>query len=146
MQFKQVTLDNGLEIIAEVNPNAFSLSLGYFVKTGSRDESLDVAGVSHFLEHMLFKGTQRRTSVDVNRELDDLGSQSNAFTSEEQTVYYMSVLPDNQYPALDLLTDMMRPSLRDEDFQTEKQVILEDRKSTRLNSSHLTQSRMPSSA
>ena len=126
MQFKQVTLDNGLEIIAEVNPHAFSLSLGYFVKTGSRDESLDVAGVSHFLEHMLFKGTPRRTSVDVNRQLDDLGSQSNAFTSEEQTVYYMSILPENQFPALDLLTDMMRPSLRDDDFQTEKQVILEE--------------------
>jgi len=126
MQFKQVTLDNGLEIIAEVNPNAFSQSLGYFVKTGSRDETLDVAGVSHFLEHMLFKGTPRRTSADVNRELDDLGSQSNAFTSEEQTVYYMSVLPENQLPALDLLTDMMRPLLRDEDFQTEKQVILEE--------------------
>jgi predicted Zn-dependent peptidase len=102
------------------------MSLGYFVKTGSRDESMEVAGVSHFLEHMLFKGTPRRTSVDVNRQLDDLGSQSNAFTSEEQTVYYMSVLPENQFPALDLLTDMMRPSLRDEDFQTEKQVILEE--------------------
>ena len=126
MQFKQTTLDNGLEIIAEVNSNAFSLSLGYFVKTGSRDESLDIAGVSHFLEHMLFKGTPRRTSVDVNRQLDDLGSQSNAFTSEEQTVYYMSVLPENQFPALDLVTDMMRPSLRDDDFQTEKQVILEE--------------------
>lgn len=126
MQFKTVTLDNGLEIIAEVNPNAFSLSLGYFVKTGSRDESAELAGVSHFLEHMLFKGTPRRTSVDVNRQLDDLGSQSNAYTSEEQTVYYMSVLPENQYPALDLLSDMMRPSLRDEDFQTEKQVILEE--------------------
>jgi len=126
MKFKQVTLDNGLEVIAEVNPNAFSQSLGYFVKTGSRDETMDIAGVSHFLEHMVFKGTPRRTSVDVNRELDDLGSQSNAYTSEEQTVYYMSVLPDNQHPALDLLTDMMRPSLRDEDFQTEKQVILEE--------------------
>ncbi len=126
MQFKQITLDNGLEVISEVNPNAFSMSLGYFVKTGSRDESMEVAGVSHFLEHMLFKGTPRRTSVDVNRQLDDLGSQSNAFTSEEQTVYYMSVLPENQFPALDLLTDMMRPSLRDEDFQTEKQVILEE--------------------
>ena len=126
MQFKQITLDNGLEIIAEVNPNAFSMSLGYFVKTGSRDESIELAGVSHFLEHMVFKGTPRRSSVDVNRQLDDLGSQSNAYTSEEQTVYYISVLPDNQFPALDLLTDIMRPSLHDEDFQTEKQVILEE--------------------
>jgi predicted Zn-dependent peptidase len=126
MQFKHETLDNGLEIVAEINPEAFSQSLGYFVKTGSRDEVAEIAGVSHFLEHMMFKGTPRRTSFDVNRELDDLGSQSNAYTSEEQTVYYISILPENQSAALDLLTDLMRPSLRDEDFQTEKQVILEE--------------------
>jgi predicted Zn-dependent peptidase len=126
MQFHNQVLDNGLEIIAEVNKEAFSQSLGYFVKTGSRDESPEMAGVSHFLEHMMFKGTPNRSAVDVNRELDDLGSQSNAYTSEEQTVYYMSVLPENQNAALDLLTDMMRPALRDEDFQTERQVILEE--------------------
>ena len=126
MQFHNQVLDNGLEIIAEVNKEAFSQSLGYFVKTGSRDESPEMAGVSHFLEHMMFKGTPTRSAVDVNRELDDLGSQSNAYTSEEQTVYYMSVLPENQNAALDLLTDMMRPALRDEDFQTERQVILEE--------------------
>lgn len=126
MEFRNTVLENGLEIIAEVNPSAFSLSLGYFVKTGSRDESPKIAGVSHFLEHMMFKGTARRTSVDVNRELDDLGSQSNAYTSEEQTVYYMSVLPEHQEHATDLLSDMMRPSLREEDFQMERQVILEE--------------------
>ncbi|MFY8199062.1 MAG: insulinase family protein, partial [Pirellula staleyi] len=57
MQFRSEKLDNGLEVIAEINPEAFSLSLGYFVKTGSRDETPDMAGVSHFLEHMMFKGT-----------------------------------------------------------------------------------------
>ena len=124
MQFRSEKLSNGLEVIAEVNPEAFSLSLGYFVKTGSRDETPEMAGVSHFLEHMMFKGTARRTAEDVNQELDDLGSQSNAYTSEEQTVYYMSVLPEFQHAALDLLSDMMRPALRDEDFQTERQVIL----------------------
>ena len=126
MQFRSEKLSNGLEVIAEVNPEAFSLSLGYFVKTGSRDETPEMAGVSHFLEHMMFKGTARRTAEDVNQELDDLGSQSNAYTSEEQTVYYMSVLPEFQHAALDLLSDMMRPALRDEDFQTERQVILEE--------------------
>jgi predicted Zn-dependent peptidase len=126
MQFRSETLDNGLEIIAEVNPAAFSLALGYFVKTGSRDETPELAGVSHFLEHMMFKGTANRTSVQVNRELDDLGSQSNAYTSEEQTVYYMSVLPENQAHAIDLLSDMMRPSLNDDDFQMERQVIIEE--------------------
>lgn len=126
LHFRNHTLTNGLEIIAEVNPDAFSLSLGYFVKTGSRDESTPIAGVSHFLEHMMFKGTPRRTSVDVNRELDELGSQSNAYTSEEHTVYYISILPENQLHALDLLSDMMRPTLREDDFVTEKQVILEE--------------------
>jgi len=126
MQFRSEKLANGLEVIAEVNPEAFSMSLGYFVKTGARDETPEMAGVSHFLEHMMFKGTARRTAEDVNQELDDLGSQSNAYTSEEQTVYYMSVLPEYQHAALDLLTDMMRPALRDEDFQTERQVILEE--------------------
>lgn len=126
MPFRHEVLDNGLEVIAEINPDAFSQSLGYFVRTGSRDETPVIAGVSHFLEHMMFKGTPSRTSMDVNRELDDLGSQSNAYTSEEQTVYYISALPEHQSAALDLLTDMMRPSLLKEDFDSEKQVILEE--------------------
>jgi predicted Zn-dependent peptidase len=126
MQFRSEQLVNGLEVIAEVNPEAFTTSIGFFVKTGARDETPEMAGVSHFLEHMMFKGTARRSAADVNRELDDLGSQSNAYTSEEQTVYYMSVLPENLHASLDLLTDMMRPALRDEDFQTERQVILEE--------------------
>ncbi len=126
MQFRSTKLDNGLEIIAEVNPAAFSQSLGYFVKTGARDETPEMAGVSHFLEHMMFKGTPTRTSHEVNQELDDLGSQSNAYTSEEQTVYYMSVLPEYQSHALDLLSDMMRPTLHDDDFQMERQVIIEE--------------------
>ena len=126
MEFRSVQLDNGLEIVAEINPSAFSQSLGYFVKTGSRDETPELAGVSHFLEHMVFKGTEKRSAEDVNQELDDLGSQSNAYTSEEQTVYYMSVLPENQAHALELLSDIMRPALRDDDFETEKQVIIEE--------------------
>ena len=86
----------------------------------------DIAGVSHFLEHMTFKGTPHRSADDVNRELDELGSHSNAYTSEEQTVYYATVLPEYQQPTLNLLADIMRPSLRQEDFDTEKQVILEE--------------------
>ncbi|CAE7507655.1 ptrA, partial [Symbiodinium sp. CCMP2456] len=110
----------------EVNPNAYSLATAFFVKTGSRDETPEVAGVSHFLEHMVFKGTSRRTAEDVNRELDELGAQSNAFTSEEQTVYYAVVLPELQHQIVDLLADIMRPTLRQEDFDTEKKVILEE--------------------
>jgi predicted Zn-dependent peptidase len=124
--FRETTLANGLRIAAEVDPRGYSASLGYFVRTGACDETDAEAGVSHFLEHMMFKGTARRTAADVNRELDELGGQSNAYTSEEQTVYYATVLPKYQDRIIDLLTDMMRPSLAEDDFQTERQVILEE--------------------
>ena len=104
----------------------YSTSLGFFVKTGSRDETDALSGVSHFLEHMAFKGTPTRSAADVNRELDELGSHSNAYTSEEQTVYFASVLPEYQQRTVALLADIMRPSLRPDDFETEKQVILEE--------------------
>lgn len=126
MEFRRQTLDNGLEVIAEISPKAYSTALGYFVNTGSRDETDEISGVSHFLEHMVFKGTPTRSAEDVNRELDEIGSQSNAFTSEEHTVYYARVLPENQSRATELLSDIMRPSLRDEDFDMEKQVIIEE--------------------
>lgn len=126
MEFLERTLANGLEIVAERNSEARSLALGFFVKTGARDEWDEVAGVSHFLEHMMFKGTPTRTADDVNREFDEMGAHYNAFTSEEKTVYYAAILPEHQGAALDLLGDILRPSLREEDFDTEKKVILEE--------------------
>ncbi len=126
MEFRERQLDNGLQIVAECNPEAHSTAVGFFVQTGARDESPDVAGVSHFLEHMMFKGTPRRTAEDVNREFDEMGAHYNAFTSEEHTVYYAAVLPELQTRAVELLGDIIRPSLRDEDFNTEKQVIIEE--------------------
>lgn len=126
MEFRKHQLDNGLEIVAECNPGAHSLGLGFFVRTGSRDETDNIAGVSHFLEHMLFKGTPHRSAEDVNREFDELGAHYNAFTSEENTVYYAAVLPECQEQCLDILADIMRPSLREEDFEMEKKVILEE--------------------
>jgi len=124
--FREHTLSNGLEIVAECHDQAYSTALGFFVRTGARDETPEIAGVSHFLEHMVFKGTPTRSAEDVNRELDEIGSHSNAFTSEEHTVYYATVLPEYQEPAQRLLSDILRPSLRDDDFETEKQVILEE--------------------
>ena len=126
MQFREHQLDNGLQIIAECNPRACCSAAGFFVRAGARDESDSLSGVSHFLEHMVFKGTEKRAAADVNRELDDIGAQSNAFTSEEQTVYYAAMLPEYLPQAIDLLADIMRPSLREEDFSMEKQVILEE--------------------
>ncbi len=126
LKFLSHTLDNGLEIVAEQNDAAHSLGVGFFVRTGARDETDEIAGVSHFLEHMVFKGTPRRTAEDVNREFDELGAHYNAFTSEENTVYYAAVLPEYQKPTIDLLADIMRPSLREDDFEMEKKVILEE--------------------
>ncbi len=126
MEFLRHTLDNGLEVLAERNDKAYSTAVGYFVKTGARDESAEVSGVSHFLEHMMFKGTMHRSAADVNRELDEIGSHSNAYTSEEQTVYHAAVLPEYLDRTVELLSDMMRPALRSDDFDTEKQVILEE--------------------
>ncbi len=118
--------DDGPEVIALSDPSAFTVSLGWFVKTGSRDEKYEVAGVSHFLEHMVFKGTHKRSSEVVNRELDHLGAQSNAYTSEDSTVFYASVVPECQARAVDLLTDLMAPSLGEQEFETERQVVLEE--------------------
>lgn len=126
MEFKRTTLANGLQVIAEINPAAWTTAIGFFVRTGARDETPEVSGVSHFLEHMLFKGTPNRTAEDVNRLLDEMGGVSNAFTSEEMTVYYAVVLPELQTRMVDLLTDLLRPSLRESDFDTEKKVILEE--------------------
>jgi predicted Zn-dependent peptidase len=126
LRFHEHTLANGLEVVAECNADARSTALGFFVKTGSRDESDAIAGVSHFLEHMVFKGTPTRSADDVNREFDEMGAHYNAFTSEEKTVYYAAVLPEFLGPAVELLADILRPSLREEDFNTEKQVIIEE--------------------
>jgi predicted Zn-dependent peptidase len=124
--FLHERLDNGLEVVAETSPAALSTSVGFFVKTGSRDETDALWGASHFLEHMVFKGPPDLSGDEINRRLDRMGASANAFTSEEDTVYYAIVLPEQQPEAVDLLARMMRPALREEDFATEKLVILEE--------------------
>ena len=126
MPFHTHTLPNGLQLIGETSPSARSVALGFFVRTGSRDETPEVSGVSHFLEHMMFKGTPRRTALEVNLDFDRIGASYNAYTSEENTVYYAAVLPEYLPKAMDVLADILRPSLRQEDFDTEKKVILEE--------------------
>lgn len=126
MPFHTHTLPNGLQIIGETLPTARSAGVGFFVRTGARDETAAESGVSHFLEHMVFKGTPRRTALDVNLHFDRIGASYNAYTSEELTVYYAAVLPEYLAEAVDILADILRPSLRDEDFDTEKKVILEE--------------------
>jgi len=126
LAFHSHKLPNGLTVIAECNPNAHTSAVGVFVKAGTRDEDLGVMGVSHYLEHMMFKGSARRSADDVNREFDEMGANYNAFTSHEATVYYAQVLPEYLPKAVDLLGDMLRPALRGDDFDMEKSVILEE--------------------
>jgi predicted Zn-dependent peptidase len=126
MQFHQTKLENGLQVIAELNDRAHSVAAGFFVKAGSRDESSELAGVSHFLEHMTFKGTPRRDALAVNRDFDRVGAKHNAQTSEEDTFYHVTCLPEYLRPSFDVLSDILRPTLRGDDFETEKQVIIEE--------------------
>ena len=126
MSFEEDDLESGLKIIGEVNPSSRSCAIGFFVRTGSRDENPGESGLSHFLEHMVFKGSETRDSTKVNKELDLIGASSNAFTSEENTVYYGSVLPEYLPRMIDLFGDILRPALREADFAMEKKVILEE--------------------
>lgn len=126
MKYHRHTLSNQLTLVGETNPAARSVALGFFVMTGSRDETPEVSGVTHFLEHMVFKGTPHRTALEVNADFDRIGAQYNAFTSEENTVFYAAVLPEYLPQAFDILGDILRPSLREEDFAMEKNVIIEE--------------------
>jgi predicted Zn-dependent peptidase len=124
--FQKAVLPNGLTVIGEVVPHAHSSAVGFFVRTGARDEEPALMGVSHFLEHMMFKGTERRSADDVNREFDEIGAQHNAYTSTEMTCFHAQTLPDRLEQATDILADILRPALREEDFTAEKGVILEE--------------------
>ncbi len=124
--FQHTTLPNGLTIVAETDPEAHTAACGFFVRTGARDETLPIMGVSHFLEHMMFKGTAKRSAEEVNRDFDEIGATYNAFTSHEQTAFHAQVLPEFLPRALDILADILRPALREPDFDTEKKVILEE--------------------
>ncbi len=119
-------LDNGLTIFAEPIPTARSFAVGLFVKTGTRDEPRVINGVSHFLEHMMFKGSTQLDASAMNRVFDELGAHYNAFTSQEMTAYYAQVLPEFTEPVMEHLGQLFRPALRESDFETEKQVILEE--------------------
>ncbi len=124
--FREETLDNGLRIVAEIEESAVTAGMGFFVRTGARDEPSEIMGVSHFLEHMMFKGTERRSAEEIDRAFDDLGAEHNAFTTGEMTAFWTAGLPEVLPECQDILSDILRPSLRQEDFDAEKGVILEE--------------------
>lgn len=126
MTFSHYQLPNGLDVIAEANADAHSVAAGLYVSTGSRDESVQINGVSHFLEHMMFKGSEKYTWQDVNRIFDEMGANYNAYTSQENTAYFANVLPEFTEKVIEHLSHLLRPAIRADDFDTEKKVILEE--------------------
>jgi predicted Zn-dependent peptidase len=123
----KTVLDNGVKILSESLPHARSVSLGIWIGVGSRDETRAQNGISHFIEHMIFKGTRRRTTLDIARELDAIGGLSNAFTGKENTCIHSRVL-DRHFPQLvDILSDLFLYSRFDRgEMDREKQVILQE--------------------
>ncbi|WP_338556018.1 pitrilysin family protein [Paenibacillus sp. KS-LC4] len=124
---KKYTLSNGLRVVVEYIPTCRSVSFGIWVKTGSRNETPENNGISHFIEHMLFKGTDQRSAKDIADLFDGIGGNVNAFTSKEYTCYYAKVLDEHLPLAVDALSDMFFNSKLDEaDLAKERNVILEE--------------------
>jgi len=121
------TLRNGLQIVGQPMPDFESVAVSYYVRTGSRDEhDPTIAGVSHFLEHMVFKGTKTLDWQEITLAFNKIGAEINASTSHESTVFYARVLGEYMDRAFELLSDMMYPRLAESDFETEKEVIVNE--------------------
>jgi len=124
--FAERTLSNGLRVFVEPMSHSRSVAAGFLVRTGARDEQPELAGVSHFLEHMCFKGTPKRNWRQLNIDFDNLGSTYNAYTSKERTFYYGWVRDSDLFAQVEIIADMMRSILPPDEFATEKKVILEE--------------------
>src|SRR5918996_4852141 len=125
--FAKTVLDNGIRVVTHEMPDHRSASLGIWVENGSRHESARENGISHFIEHLLFKGTERRSAAQIAEEMDAVGGVINAFTSKEHTCYYAKVLDENLPLAIDLLTDIFLHSTFDaEEIERERSVILQE--------------------
>lgn len=125
--YNKYTLENGLRIVTEHIPYVKSVSIGVWVETGSKNENAQNSGISHFIEHMLFKGTDRRSAKDIADLVDSVGGQINAFTGKECTCYYVKVLDTHLSLAMDLLSDMLFNSKFDPvEIDKERSVIIEE--------------------
>ncbi|HMK48838.1 MAG TPA: pitrilysin family protein, partial [Thermodesulfovibrionales bacterium] len=125
--FKKEHLQNDLPVVMESLKNVRSIVVGIWVKVGSRFERPQQNGISHFLEHMFFKGTKTRSAKDISFEIDSLGGELNAFTSRENTTFYVKVLDEFLEQGLDLLSDIfLNSTFPDEDMEKEKKIIKEE--------------------
>src|SRR5580658_3719211 len=120
-------LPSGLRLVTETMPGAVSATVGFWVGVGSRDESDAQAGISHFLEHLLFKGTPTRSARSIADDIDAVGGDMNAYTTKEYTTFYVRLLGKDLELGLDVLSDIMwNPALRPSEVDAERQVILEE--------------------
>jgi len=119
-------LDNGLRVVIEPMPDVSSAAAGFLARAGSRDEPAEWAGISHFLEHMCFKGTRRRHWRQITIDFDNMGAHYNAFTAKERTFYFGWVRRADIARQIELIADMMRPSLPPDELEMERKVILEE--------------------
>lgn len=127
MMVQKTVLENGLRVISEQIPGAHSTSIGIWVGVGSRHEPARLSGIAHFVEHMLFKGTDRRSAKDIAIEIDSVGGVLNAFTGREHTCFYAKVLGDKLPLAVDLLSDLVLHSTFDlDEIEKERRVILQE--------------------
>lgn len=121
------TMDNGIRVVGEENSFVRSVALGIWIKNGSIDENIENNGISHFIEHMMFKGTDKRTARDIADEMSEVGGRINAFTGKEYMCYYAHTLDNHIDVALDVLSDMiLNSAIREEDMEKEKGVITEE--------------------
>ncbi len=124
---EQTTLPNGLVVVTESMPNVRSVSAGIWIRSGSRNETPELNGISHFLEHMLFKGTSRRTAEAIAREVDSVGGMVDAFTAKEMTCFNTRVLDEHLETVFDVLSDMvLDPQFPADEIDRERSVILEE--------------------
>lgn len=125
--YQKITLRNGVRVVAERIDHVRSAAIGVWIGNGSRFESAEQNGISHFIEHMIFKGTEKRTARHIASMMDAMGGQSNAFTTKDCTCYYMKVLDTHLHTAAELLADMfLCSSFSDEDIELERGVVLEE--------------------
>jgi predicted Zn-dependent peptidase len=125
--YRKTVLRNGIRILTEQLPYVHSVSTGIWVNVGSRDEREDELGITHFIEHMLFKGTQRRTALDIAKELDSIGGFANAFTSKEHVCFHAKVLSTHLPIVVDVLTDIFLNSVfAPDEIEREQQVIQQE--------------------
>jgi len=131
METQISTLTNGLRIVTSNRPHTESVSLGIWIKTGSACETEDINGISHFLEHMVFKGTDKRSSLQISEEFEDVGGQSNAYTSREFTAFYAKMLKQDTELAIDILADIvLNSNFPQEELEKEREVVVQEIKQT----------------